>query len=535
MKKVAIIGSGLAATSAAKILISKGMKPTIIDKGDIIDRETESLVKKMSSMDVLDWELDDINFVTSNSTVHEKNEFPKKLAFGSDYFYAKKTQYQKIEDDGIELPVSYAKGGFSVGWGASVLVPDDKDIESWPIGNKDLKQYYETILSNTPYSASKDDLSKVFPLCSNNYEPINMTSGNKDILYDLNESLSNVKDVVVGQSRLLVRAKSKSPVVGCQYCGYCMSGCVYNCIYKSSQEIDELIEKNQINYISNMIVHSVEENRSRVNVRCRDMKSEKDENLQFDKVLIAAGAVNSTRIILQSKKIYNKEIKLLSTTGFVVPVFRFKKFNLDWPSSNTQPGIFLEYKANDISSNWAHTQLSTPNEMVFSKLGINANGNSVYQRFKKVILSHLYIAHVNLHSDQANGYFMSLKKEKKNSLDETYILQSRREDSKIAKYTTKKYVRKLFGILKKTGSYVLIPFMKVNYKSPGYHVGGTMPMKIVPENELDTNLMGNPKGWNNIHVIDSSIFPTLPGTTIGLLAMANASRIADNLKLTDGE
>ena len=40
--KVAIIGSGLAAVSATKVLISRGIKPIILDKGEILDSERTS-------------------------------------------------------------------------------------------------------------------------------------------------------------------------------------------------------------------------------------------------------------------------------------------------------------------------------------------------------------------------------------------------------------------------------------------------------------------------------------------------------------
>ena len=56
-------------------------------------------------------------------------------------------------------------------------------------------------------------------------------------------------------------------------------------------------------------------------------------------------------------------------------------------------------------------------------------------------------------------------------------------------------------------------------------------MKSVPIAETDTDSFGTPKGWCRIHVVDSSVFPSLPGTTIGLLAMANAYRIATEVPL----
>jgi choline dehydrogenase-like flavoprotein len=79
---------------------------------------------------------------------------------------------------------------------------------------------------------------------------------------------------------------------------------------------------------------------------------------------------------------------------------------------------------------------------------------------------------------------------------------------------------------------VIFPVTQNSINSGGFHVGGTMPMKVNPVEETDTNLLGTPKGWENIHVIDSSVFPSLPGTTIGLLAMANAARIASEIEVS---
>ena len=111
------------------------------------------------------------------------------------------------------------------------------------------------------------------------------------------------------------------------------------------------------------------------------------------------------------------------------------------------------------------------------------------------------------------------------------VLFTRREQRKITSIAIKKSVSKLSNLMRKLGCYVITPFVQDSMKSGGYHVGGTMPMMKNPIKETDTNLFGNPKGWKHIHVIDSSIFPSLPGTTIGLLAMANAARIASELKL----
>ena len=45
----------------------------------------------------------------------------------------------------------------------------------------------------------------------------------------------------------------------------------------------------------------------------------------MERVFVGAGAVGSTRIVLQSKKLYNHNVRLQSTLAFVAPMLRMKK------------------------------------------------------------------------------------------------------------------------------------------------------------------------------------------------------------------
>ena len=44
--------------------------------------------------------------------------------------------------------------------------------------------------------------------------------------------------------------------------------------------------------------------------------------------------------------------------------------------------------------------------------------------------------------------------------------------------------------------------------------------------EFETDVLGRPAGLHRVHVVDSTVFPTVPAPTITLTAMANAHRIA---------
>ena len=59
-----------------------------------------------------------------------------------------------------------------------------------------------------------------------------------------------------------------------------------------------------------------------------------------------------------------------------------------------------------------------------------------------------------------------------------------------------------------------------------------MKCELNNENDITTDRIGRVDGIKNLHVIDSSVFPSLPETTLGLLAMANATRIVNESVLT---
>ena len=59
----------------------------------------------------------------------------------------------------------------------------------------------------------------------------------------------------------------------------------------------------------------------------------------------------------------------------------------------------------------------------------------------------------------------------------------------------------------------------------GNHVGSSFPMRRDP-GELETDTLGRPPRWERVHVVDGSVLPSIPATTVTLSVMANAHRIA---------
>ena len=521
---VAVIGSGLAAAGAAAALVQRGVVPIVLDIGRAGDPHKAELAARLSQTSPQTWSDADRELLFANTTLRDKK--PKKLAFGSDYFYGTPGPRSAIASTGAMPPFSEAQGGFSNGWGAAALPPDDADLQAWPVRTAQLLPYYRRILKDVPYSARQDGLSTHFPILRDDGAALRLTPGNEVLLRDLQRGMAMVppEHVAFGQARVLTQASEG----GCQYCGECLSGCVYGAIYTANHTIDSLRDSGKVEYQRGIHVDALQEEGGRVRVLATNADGQAI-TLSFDRVFLAAGAVGSTRIVLRSKGLYDREARLLSTGGFLVPLVRLRALGSGWPQTNTQPGVFLEFKAPALSPHWVHTQLSTANEFALQLLGIKRSRLGPWGRVKKWLLEHVVLAHCNFHSDHANAYLLTLKKQ-----GDDDVMHTRVEDRAEVHNAHRKILRRLARLLAPCGCYALTMAAQHGKHGDSFHVGGSLPMAAYPQDELHTDLLGSPRGWRRVHVVDSSVFPSLPGTTIGLLAMANAMRIASEVELCSG-
>jgi hypothetical protein len=81
----------------------------------------------------------------------------------------------------------------------------------------------------------------------------------------------------------------------------------------------------------------------------------------------------------------------------------------------------------------------------------------------------------------------------------------------------------------------LWPVLPMTYFSAGaksYHFGGSFPhVSGAPRaGRCETDELGRPAEWSRVHMIDASVFPTVAATTFTLTVMANAHRIAEQVR-----
>lgn len=526
MTTVGIVGSGHTAIAAAKVLVRRGVRPIIFDVGETLDADRQAVVTRMGMQQKTEWSAEDLAFVTHNPTVSQKKVL--RLAFGSDYAYAGTRAVAPLDvvEDGPSP--SMARGGFSTIWGAAMLPAASCDLQRWPFPARDLDPYYELVLRDLPFSAVNDALAREFPLYRDDVQPLAPSPIVESFLCALERSqfFRGRNDVAFGRARLAVRAKDGPDGRGCVYCGRCLSGCVYGSIYSAEQDLQKMIRAGEVDYRSGRTVIEFSERGNEVEVLCET--SEGHERVIVNRLFVAAGAINSTRLVLESKRLYDRPTVLKTTQGFVVPMVNVRSAPYEWPNANTLSGAFFEFKHPSISDNWIHSQISPANELILAKLGYQAN-NGPFDKIRKIALRRLLIALCNFHSDLAGSYLLRLRPGatgKRSVLAVT--IQASPEFASTMKMGSRRFTR----LLSRVGVFPVTPLMYGDPLKPiGWHFGGTLPMTKTPSDEMHADLLGRPQGWQRIHVIDSSVFTSVPATTVALLAMANASRIAQTAPL----
>ena len=523
---VVVVGSGLAAVGTVRALLSEGIRPVVLDVGVTLPHQLSVLREAMSQREPEQWDVHEWERISRNESVSGQ-VVPRKLVMGSDYFYSPYSAQIARDGEFVEgaPPWSPARGGFSVGWGAAALPPAISDLADWPISHDELLENARLALTGVPVSEPKDQLTPVFgALRPDDSTVIQLAHGQLQLLTALqsNSSRSEESKTLVGQSRLLTQA-SIGLANSCRNCGLCSSSCVYGSIYSAEQDINRWEATGEIDYRSGVEVFKVKEDHHSVVVGY--MSAGIRSEIEADRVFLASGAVNTARILVNSAPCDLPRVSLLRTGGVLQVFASARHFRIAWPAVNTQTSHIIEMHRGRFSPYWAHVQLGQPNELVLRRLGVSTNNHlRLRQRLTKFAAGHLVTGMLNLNSFHGPRYEMQLQRRDDGLAD----VETRQVWDDDGRSVLRKFSRELARFMRSAGFFRIPLVSQDSVAAQGYHFGASFPMQSRPTEIHQTDTLGRPFGWKNIHIVDTSVLPQIPSTGIGIATMANSYRIARN-------
>jgi ferredoxin len=514
-----VIGSGPAGVACANALLARGANVLMLDAGIELEPDRAKVVDELSRKKSSDWPPAQFAVIHGDNDADLKG-LPNKKLFGSDFLYRESQEKIPWRARDVGICPSLGFGGLSNVWGATMLPLREDDIADWPIRRSDLDEHYRAAAQIMGCAARRDDLEELFPLHVPNPVALKPSRQAQLVLGNLerHRDALRARGWHFGQSRLAVRAVDSSRGPGCVYCGYCMTGCVYGCIYNAAYTVRELRKEKNFRYQRDVIVTKLHENSGTVTVEGFHRVTRQPLAFEATRAYLGAGVIPTAQIVLRSQEAFDQPLVLRDSQYFLFPIIMPRRTpDVQTEALHTLSQAFLELSHPQISRRSVHLQIYTYSDMIAAAV---RRALGPLKMFARQFQERLLVVQGYLHSDESSAIRMTLKRDGQKD-----FLQLDSIPNPEMPHAIKKVLRELLAQRRAIGGFAVPAMLQIVQPGRGFHSGSSFPMRA-QSGKFESDLLGRPSGWSRIHVVDASVLPTVPATTITFSVMANAHRIA---------
>ena len=514
-----VVGSGPAGVACAQALLAQGLPVRMIDAGLTLEPERSTAVEKLRATAPDTWAPETLAFLKEGMDSTAKGIVLKRV-FGSDFPYREADRHIPADYEGTGLRPSLALGGLSNVWGAAMMPYCDDDLTEWPIHAADLREHYAAVLKFVPLSARQDDLAETFPLYTDQFGQLELSRQSHLLWGRLSSARAALRATGIdfGASRLAVKARQGSSEDGCGYTGLCMYGCPLGYIYTSGETVREMQRRPGFSYEPDVVVTGLRETGAQVTLEGYRRTGGERWSEIADRVYLAAGVIPTTRILLASRGDFERPLYIKDSQYFLFPLlFARRTPGVRDEALHTLSQIFVEVRDPGAEGRRVHMQLYSFNDLITPALR-KALGPLAFEGLVRQLEDRMMIAQSYLHSDFSSRVRLTLRAGSEPRLHLCAEINPRTRPA------IRALMRKLLRHALRLGVAPVWPMLQVTEPGRGFHSGGTFPMRASP-GPFECDILGRPHGWERVHAVDSTVFPTIPSTTITFSVMANSHRI----------
>lgn len=500
-----VVGSGPAGVAAATALLARGRAVLMLDGGKVPEPEAEARRGALAATDPAEWGPE-----VRPAWMAPQFDAPEGRVrrYGSDFGMEAGEETFADLPGWMGLRASRAAGGLSSLWGAAVLPYRQADMAGWPVTEADLAPHYRAVAGFLPVAGRKDDLAALFPaLPMSGREPLPCPVQVEALLARL--AAARAPMAALG---LTAGAARQAVAAGCRLCGLCLHGCPWGLIWSARDQIARLRDNPAFDYRPGAIVTRFEETGAGVTLHL-----EGGETLTAPRVFLGAGVLETARILLASAPGAAALTLRDSQHAFLPMLHRWRTPRPDRGRFHTLPQVFLELDAPEVSPFLIHAQVYSWNEFYARDLIRNyARKLPGSAPLFTALARRLIVAQLFLHSDQSHRIGLTLAPDGRLRAE----LEENPETGRIVKAAAGRIGRAM-------GHAGLVPLtFATRGGAPGssFHAGASLPMTETPRG-AQSDPLGRPSGLTRLHVVDATVLPAIPATTITFPVMANAHRI----------
>jgi len=307
-----------------------------------------------------------------------------------------------------------------------------------------------------------------------------------------------------------------------------MYGCPHELIYNSGAALEELRRNPSFGYEPGIVVRRVEERGPQVRLFAAAVGSGEPRTFSAERVYLACGAIATTRILLESLGAFDTPVRMLDSCHFLMPFLRYRAVkNVAEEQLHTMAQAFIEIMDPAVCPRTVHLQVYTYNDMyekgVRGMLGPLAR---LAGPLANAAISRLLVGLCYLHSDVSPGMSLTLRRDDQAPSGRALAIEGEPLGD-ATRQSVARVTKKLTGFRRALRARPVGLLTHITPPGRGYHSGGTFPMCTTP-GPMQCDVLGRPTGFQRVHAVDATVFPSIPATTITLSVMANAHRIASH-------
>jgi choline dehydrogenase-like flavoprotein len=438
-----------------------------------------------------------------------------------------------VESSGFAPLFSHARGGLAEAWTGGVYPLNDAELADFPFDYSDIEPYYERVADRIGISGEADDLARFMPVHAHLQEPLELDDHSAALLQryrSVRTRLNNSLGCYLGRSRIATLSRELEDRQPCAYLGRCIWGCPVAALYTPAMALAACERYPTFEYLDGHYAERFrfDEGRRVYAVTVRSLTGGERRDLPVEVLALAAGAIPSSRIFLQSVLDGLGEqwslCGLMDNRQVLMPFVNLSRLAAAYsPASYQYHQLSLGLDVRD-PEEYVHGQITTLT---------TAQAHPILQtmpldfpaaiRLFRNTRGALGLLNLNFHDRRRPDCTLQLEPpvgEDISKLGVSYVPDPLQESF------MRQALKRARKALRRLGCVVAPGTVHVRPMGSSVHYSGTLPM--ASENApCTTSAEGRSHDFENLYLVDGSTFPFLPAKNLTFTLMANAARIAD--------
>jgi choline dehydrogenase-like flavoprotein len=512
---VIVVGSGPAGVSTAIPLVEGGLRVLMVDGGKWPGGQqpkVDFLSARAGDAEQWKWMVGkNFHALSMRDAVSPKLRVPSQA-----YVFDGFARDNRIRGEGFIAIGSLAKGGLSNAWGCGVAQLSADELTELPFAAAEIRASYARVSQRIGISGrNDDDMADYFGVDEFLQSPIPMDELHTRLLHQYEKRRVKLlaRGFKLGRSRLAALSTDVADRRACNLSGNCLFGCSRGTLYSAMHDLPYLRKHANFTELSGFLVDGLNRDDDGWRLTVNTDGHGERRFLSADKVILAAGTLASTRLVLSALN-HRQSLPMLSS-----PTAAFLLWLPGMLGAKRSPGFglgqlsFTTYLRDGIP---AFGSTFSTTGILMSEFARHMPMSRRYGvDFLRGFLSSCVVGNLFLPGELTNA---RVRLDAGGSLVVSGAYGDRVAPlmDEARKILSKAYWS--IGALLLPGSYT------VGIPGGDIHYAGTLPMRYKPVLG-ETSPLGEVKGMDGVYVVDGACLPALPAKSHTLTIMANADRI----------